>query len=173
MNYLNITHCDQLNGVGNRVVLWVAGCGHACKGCQNAYSWDCSAGVEFDEKAKAELFADLGEDWCDGITYSGGDPMFFDNRDTVMALAAEIREKFPDKTQWLYTGYTWDEIINDPTMCDIVKYVDVVCDGPYVESLRDIDRHWVGSSNQNVIDVKRRLEIVSCIANARDANAVK
>ena len=172
MNYLNITHVDQLNGPGNRVVLWVSGCSHGCKGCQNAFSWSSSAGIPFDQAAKDELFADLSTDWCSGITYSGGDPMFVDNREEIIALAKEIRYKFPSKTQWLYTGYTWAQLLNDPVMCGIVKYVDVICDGEYVEALKDIDKHWVGSSNQNVIDVKKRLEKVaslySCIHDEED-----
>lgn len=165
MNYLNITHCDQVNGEGNRVVLWVSGCSHHCKNCQNSYSWNSSEGVEFDQKAKDEIFSDLETDWCSGITYSGGDPMFFDNRETIINLAKEIRERFPDKTQWLYTGYQWGEILNDPTMTDILKYVDVVCDGEYVEELKDIEKHWVGSSNQNVIDVKKRISQVANIVD--------
>lgn len=161
MNYLSITHCDQLNGMGNRTVLWVAGCSHHCKNCQNQFSWDPCAGVEFDEKAKEELFADLTEDWCSGVTFSGGDPLYEGNRSTIIELAKEIKMKFPSKSIWLYTGSKWSEIIADPTMSLILKYVDVICDGEYVEELRDIDKHWVGSSNQEVIDVKRRLDQVS------------
>ena len=89
--------------------------------------------------------------------------MFFDNRETIIDLAKEIRERFPEKTQWLYTGYQWGEILNDPTMSDILKYVDVVCDGEYIEELRDIEKHWVGSSNQNVIDVKKRIQQIANI----------
>ncbi len=161
MNYLNITHCDQVNGDGNRVVLWLSGCSHRCKNCQNPFSWDSSAGVEFDDAAKREIFDDLSTDWCAGITYSGGDPLFFDNREGVISLAKEVRERYPDKTQWLYTGYQWGEVVNDPTMSEIVRYVDVICDGEFIEGLRDIDKHWVGSSNQNVIDVKGRLRRIS------------
>lgn len=165
MNYLNITHCDQVNGEGNRVVLWTAGCSHHCHNCQNAFSWNPEAGVPFDDKAKEELFNDLAQDWCAGITYSGGDPMYCGNRSTIIALAKEIREKFPTKTQWLYTGYCWNDLLADDSMVEIIKYVDVICDGPYVESLRDVELHWVGSSNQHVIDVKERLAKVSNIAN--------
>ena len=161
MNILQITHCDQVNGEGNRVVLWVAGCSHHCKGCQNAYSNDPSIGVKFNESIKEELFNDLKENWCAGITFSGGDPLFIDNRKEIIALAKEIKEKFPTKTIWLYTGYTWAEIIDDCTMSDILKYIDILCDGVYIEELRDVDLHWVGSKNQNVIDVKRRIEQVS------------
>ena len=157
MNYLDITHCDQVNGDGNRTVLWVAGCSHHCKNCRSAFSWDCNAGIKFDDEAKAEFFRDLSKDWCAGVTYSGGDPLYERNRAEVIALAKETRKRFPNKTQWLYTGYTWDEIIADGSMKEIVKYVDVICDGEYNDELRDADLHWVGSSNQNVIYVKKRL----------------
>lgn len=164
MNYLQISHCNQVNGDGNRVVLWVAGCSHHCKGCQNAYSWDPCIGVKFDDAAKEELFRDLATDWCAGLTFSGGDPLFEGNRATVIALAREAKERFPDKSIWLYTGYQWGEIIDDPTMAEIIKHVDVICDGEYIEELRDIDKHWVGSSNQNVINVEERLKRVAQLA---------
>ena len=166
MNYLTITHCDQLNGEGNRVVLWTAGCRHHCKNCQNQHSWDPDAGISFDDTAKDEIFKDLSEDWCSGITYSGGDPMHEKNREAIITLAKEIRAKFPAKTQWLYTGYTWAEVLSDPSMSPILRYIDVICDGKYIEELRDIDKHWVGSSNQNVIDVKERISQVMDILNS-------
>ena len=163
MNFLQITHCDQLNGNGNRVVLWVAGCSHHCKGCQNAYSQDPKLGVKFDDAAKEEIFKDLKEEWCAGITFSGGDPLFIGNRKQIIELAKEIKEKFPSKSIWCYTGYSWSEIIADQSMSEILKYIDVLCDGEYVEELRDIDLCWVGSKNQNVIDVKKRIEQVSSL----------
>ena len=158
MNYLSITHCDQVNGDGNRVVLWVSGCSHHCKNCQNSYSWDPSIGLKFDQKAKLEIFADLSTDWCSGITYSGGDPLFENNISTIISLAKEIRETFPTKTQWLYTGYTYDQVLNDSRMSPILNYIDILCDGEYVQELRDINKHWVGSSNQEVINVKERIK---------------
>lgn len=161
MNILQITHCDQLNGDGNRVVLWVSGCSHCCKGCQNAYSQDPMLGVKFDGKAKEEIFKDLKTDWCAGITFSGGDPLFINNRKEIISLAKEIKEKFPTKTIWLYTGYKWEEILIDESMSEILKYIDILCDGEYIEELRDVELHWVGSKNQNVIDVKKRIEQVS------------
>jgi anaerobic ribonucleoside-triphosphate reductase activating protein len=161
MNILQITHCDQLNGDGNRVVLWVSGCSHCCKGCQNAYSQDPTLGVKFDDKAKEEIFKDLETDWCAGITFSGGDPLFINNRKEIISLAKEIKEKFPTKTIWLYTGYKWEEILIDESMSEILKYIDILCDGEYIEELRDVELHWVGSKNQNVIDVKKRIEQVS------------
>lgn len=117
--------------------------------------------MKFDDAAKEELFRDLATDWCAGLTFSGGDPLFEGNRATVIALAREAKERFPDKSIWLYTGYQWGEIVDDPTMAEIIKHVDVICDGEYIEELRDIDKHWVGSSNQNVINVEERLKRVA------------
>ena len=110
MRYHNITKDDMLNGDGLRVVLWVAGCGHACPGCHNPITWDAEGGLLFDQAAKAELFTELGKDYISGITFSGGDPLFPGNREEISELCREIRQKFPDKTIWLYTGYRWEEI---------------------------------------------------------------
>ena len=161
MNILQISKCNQLNGPGLRVVLWVAGCSHHCDCCQNEYSWDSNCGVKFDEDAKKEIFSELDNDWCNGITYSGGDPLFKQNRKEIIELAKEIREKYPNKTQWLYTGYCWKDIVDDESMIEILKYVDVICDGRYEKSLRNVDLKWVGSSNQHIIDVKKRISIIS------------
>jgi len=164
MNILQVTKCDQLNGAGLRVVLWVAGCSHHCEGCQNQYSWNPSSGVPFDGNVKKEIFNELGNDWCSGITYSGGDPLFSENRKEIINLAKEIHEKFPNKTQWLYTGYYWNDIVNDESMIDILKYVDVICDGKYEKALRDVNLEWVGSKNQHVIDVKKRIKTISTLS---------
>ena len=110
MQYHNIAKDDMLNGDGLRVVLWVAGCGHACPGCHNPITWDAEGGLLFDQAAKAELFTELGKDYISGITFSGGDPLFPGNREEISELCREIRQKFPDKTIWLYTGYRWEEI---------------------------------------------------------------
>jgi len=166
MNYLDIKHCDMVNGQGLRTVIWVSGCNRNCPGCFSPYTHDVNAGVKFDEKAKKELFSDSNEDWCSGITLLGGEPLHENNRAEIIGLAREYKEKFPSKTIWLYTGYCWSEILADETMADIIKYVDVICDGPFVESLKDPELKWVGSSNQHVIDVKQRLRQISSIANS-------
>ena len=92
MRYHNITKDDMLNGDGLRVVLWVAGCGHHCKGCQNPITWDPNGGIPFDDAAKAEIFEQLDKDYISGITFSGGDPLYEANRADVTALAKEIKE---------------------------------------------------------------------------------
>ena len=94
MRYHNITKDDMLNGDGLRVVLWVAGCEHCCKGCQNPMTWDPDGGLLFDDAAKAEIFDQLDKPYIEGITFSGGDPLHCANRDGVKALAREIKEKY-------------------------------------------------------------------------------
>ena len=153
MNYHNITVDDMLNGDGLRTVLWVSGCDHRCRGCQNPQTWPETSGIPFDEDAKAELFEALSRDYMNGVTFSGGDPLFCRNRDTVGALIEEIHEKLPEKTIWLYTGSLFEEIKSLP----FIPMIDVIVAGPYIESLRDTQLHWKGSKNQRVIDVKKSL----------------
>ena len=154
MNYHNITVDDMLNGDGLRTVLWVSGCDHRCPGCQNPQTWPEKSGIPFDEAAKAELFEALSRDYMTGITFSGGDPLYCSNIETIGALIAEIREKLPEKTIWLYTGSLFEDIRSLP----FVPMIDVIVDGPYIQALRDVQLHWKGSKNQRVIDVKRTLK---------------
>lgn len=150
MNYLAITKDDMINGEGLRVVLWVAGCGHKCQNCQNPHSWNENSGVSFTEETKQELFKELEKDYISGITFSGGDPLYINNRETVTRLCKEIKGKFPNKNIWLYTGYVYGEVQD----LEIMKYIDVLIDGPYIESKRDIELEWRGSSNQRIIRIK-------------------
>lgn len=163
MHYLNISHSNMVNGEGLRTVIWVAGCDRNCPGCFSPYTHDPNAGIMFDEKAKEELFSDSSKDWCSGITFVGGDPLYCGNRAEVISLAKEHKEKFPDKTIWVYTGFCWSEIVDDESMRDIIRYSDVICDGPFVESLKDPSLQWVGSSNQHVIDVKKRIAQITSL----------
>lgn len=153
MRYHNITTDDMLNGDGLRVVLWLAGCSHCCRGCQNPLTWDPDGGLLFDEAARQEIFEQLEKDYISGITFSGGDPLHSANRMDVRCLMAEIRERYPDKTIWLYTGDRWEDILHYPAM----KYIDVVVDGEFHEAEKDVKLLWKGSANQRVIDVKRTL----------------
>ena len=163
MRYHNITKEDMLNGDGLRTVLWLAGCSHACPGCQNPVTWDVKGGLPFDEAAKEELFEALVRrllrfrPYFDrsggGVTFSGGDPLHWQNRKETGNLIEEIHKKFPEKTIWLYTGFLWEDIKDLP----FLKYVDVLVDGPFVEAEKDVTLHWKGSANQRVIDVKKSL----------------
>lgn len=153
MRYHNITKDDMLNGDGLRVVLWVSGCDHKCKGCQNPITWDPKCGVLFDESAREEIFSELAKDYNSGITFSGGDPLYKANVSEVTAFAKEIKEKFPHKNIWLYTGFKWEEICN----MEIVSYLDVLVDGRFEIDKKDNQLHWRGSANQRVIDVPETL----------------
>ena len=154
MNYHNITKDDMLNGDGLRVVLWVSGCNHYCRDCQNPITWDPTGGILFDEAAKAEVFAELDKDYVSGITYSGGDPLHPANRREIASLIREIRVKYPHKTQWLYTGFLWEEVRG----WDGVDQLDVVVDGRFLTEEKENQLFWRGSPNQRVIDVRKTLE---------------
>ena len=145
----------MLNGDGLRVVLWVAGCSHCCKECQNPITWDPEGGIAFDEAAKQEIFEQLEKPYISGITFSGGDLLHAANRYDVRNLMAEIKEKFPDKTIWLYTGDLWENIMHYA----IMQYVDVLVDGEFEIDKKDNKLLWKGSSNQRVIDVQKSLKL--------------
>lgn len=170
MKYHNITYPDMNNGDGLRVCLWLSGCSHHCKGCQNPQTWDINSGIIFDEAAKEELFKELEKDYISGITFTGGDPLHKNNIKEVLTLINEIKDKYPEKTIWLYTGYSWDEIwfpygeiVTNHSQARFTRYitiekVDVLIEGKYKEELRDITLKWRGSSNQRVINVQESIK---------------
>lgn len=154
MNYHNITHDDMNNGTGLRVVLWLAGCSHHCENCQNPITWNPNGGIPFDEKAKRELFYYLDKDYISGITFSGGDPLNQNNIFEVDNLIKDIKYKYGDnKSIWIYTGYTWEEILYNKFLLHTISLADVLVDGKFVELLKDSKYHWAGSTNQRVIDI--------------------
>jgi len=168
MNYLGIDKSSISNGPGVRVVLWVAGCTCRCKGCQNPESWDFNAGKLFDEDAKQELFAALDKQYIHGITLSGGHPLEYESLPAIYDLTKEIKEKYPNKDIWLYTGYAlsindfdksvdigWD---NSLLRNHILTMCDVVVDGSYIEEQRDITLKFRGSKNQRLIDVRETMK---------------
>ena len=168
LNYHKIEKTSIANGTGIRVVLWVSGCRLHCYNCQNPQTWPFDSGKLFDEDAKNELFEALNKSYVQGITFSGGHPLEYENLPNVYSLIKEIKEKFPQKDIWLYTGYTLaiDDFDNTVDICwdnsllrnHILAMCDVVVDGTYIEELKDITLKWRGSSNQKVIDVKESIK---------------
>ena len=154
MNYLKITKDDLLNGEGVRVTLWVSGCNHHCKNCHNPETWNDREGQLFDSKAIEEISNELLKPYVAGLTLTGGDPLYPKNRETIGDLIKEVKRKFPNKNIWLWTGYKWNEIKD----LSFIKYIDVLVDGEFVQNLYSPNLMWRGSSNQNVIDVKKSLE---------------
>lgn len=176
INYHNITHDDMNNGNGLRVVLWLSGCSHHCYNCQNPQTWNPGSGIPFDKSAKQEIFTELSKDYISGITFSGGDPLHENNLDEVLKLVQEIRNSYPDKSIWLYTGFEWDDIMcsfaglqADNIVLDekntetwekrrkIISLCDVLVDGKYIDEQKDLTLKWCGSKNQHVINVKQSL----------------
>lgn len=158
MNYLDITYPDINNGLGLRVTLWLSGCSHHCDGCHNPQTWDETNGYKFDDEAKQYLFHVLNHPYIRGVTFSGGDPLFESNREEVLKLILELKEKYPDKDIWLYTGYTYEEITEDESMYKILKHLDVLIEGVFVLKLRDITLPFKGSPNQRIINVTKSLQ---------------
>lgn len=160
MNYHDIKKCDMLNGDGIRVSLWISGCEHHCNQCQNPQTWDINSGIPFDKLAEDELFEALSKEYVSGITLSGGDPLHENHLEDVLNIVNKIRISFGyDKTIWLYSGYTWNEVWEQENKLrkEIVGKCDVFVDGRYEEELRNATLKWCGSTNQRVIDVKESL----------------
>jgi len=153
IRFHNISTCDVNNGEGFRVTLWVAGCSHHCKGCQNEQTWDFCGGRPFTEADKEYLFSELDKSYIQGLTLSGGDPL--DTFDDVLALTREIRSAYPTKDIWLYTGYTIEQI-ESGHMAEILPLLDVVVDGRYIESERGGRPPLLGSRNQRIIRLKKK-----------------
>ncbi len=165
MNYGRIYYCDIANGIGCRTALFVSGCTHHCKGCFNEETWDFSYGEPFTEDQEKEIIESLKPEYIDGLTVLGGEPMEVSNQKALRPFLEKVKTECPDKTVWIYSGYTWDEL-NDPEnrRCHsddtavILGLIDVLVDGRFVEELKDITLNFRGSSNQRIIDVKASLE---------------
>lgn len=162
MNIENITYPDVNNGLGCRVTLWVSGCVHHCNGCHNHQTWDFNHGIRFDGEQKQKLFDVLNLSYIKGITLSGGDPLC--SYDDCLKLVKEIKEHFPIKDIWLYTGYTLDEIYK-VNKSDILQYIDVLVDGKF--DITQLDRGLVfrGSRNQIIWEKDENGEFVKSKLN--------
>lgn len=150
MNYCGIYKSDSCNGEGWRTVLFVSGCNHNCKNCQNPKTWDKNYGKEFTDEALNILIEQLQKPYIDGLTLSGGDPLFPDNKEEILRICKTIKTILPEKTIWLYTGYKYEEIKD----LEIMNYIDVLVDGPFIEEQKDLTLAFRGSKNQRIIDVK-------------------
>lgn len=127
----------------------MSGCARNCPGCFNQEAQNPDFGKPFDDKAKQKIFKELKHGWCRGMSFLGGEPLskLSDNRKTIIELAKEVKEKFPTKDIWIWSGYTLEEIQADDSMKDILKYVDVLVDGPFIEEQKDLSIPFRGSKN--------------------------
>lgn len=164
MNYAAIKNCDIANGPGVRVSLFVSGCRHHCKDCFNPETWDFACGEPFDEAVMDKLLALLAPGYIRGITYLGGEPFEPENQPGLLELSRRIRAAYPEKSIWSFTGYLFDRDILAKKLGpwevtqELLSYLDVLVDGPFVASLKNLNLRFRGSSNQRLIDVPASLK---------------
>lgn len=160
MNYSGIIKTDFANGPGVRVTLFVSGCTLGCQGCHSPELHDFNHGAPFDDAAKEMVISAMNKYWIGGITITGGHPLEEQNIGAVYDLIKEVRERFPEKTVWLYTGLMlYPELFHDDhgVLSEVIRMCDIIVDGPYIETLRDTTLAFRGSNNQRIIDVKRTM----------------
>ena len=163
MNYGRINPNDIANGTGVRVTLFVSGCTHHCKGCFNPETWDFNYGSAFTEETEEKILALLEPSYINGLTLLGGEPMELQNQRSLLPLLKKVKEKFPQKDIWCYSGYLFDEdILQGRAHCEVtdelLSFIDVLVDGEFVEEKKNIMLKFRGSENQRIIDVKKSLE---------------
>ena len=161
MNYAKINKCDIANGEGIRVSLFVSGCRNRCKGCFQPETWDFNYGKAFDDDAMNILISSAENPSVRGLTVLGGEPLEPENQPDVLWILRTFKEKYPEKTVWLYTGNLYEELTGAygehrtflPITAEILSYVDVLVDGRYVEEEKSLGLRFRGSKNQRVIDM--------------------
>lgn len=163
MYYADIKEFDIANGPGIRVSLFVSGCPHHCKNCFNKEAWDYQYGRLFTDKEIERILMLLEPDYIEGLTLLGGEPMWLDNQKGLLPLLQKVKEKYPSKTIWCYSGYMFDkeileEMYQESVTQEFLSYIDVLVDGRFVETLAHKGLIFRGSSNQRVIDVQKSLK---------------
>ena len=163
MNYAKINKNDIANGSGVRVTLFVSGCTHHCKGCFNQEAWDFDFGEPFTAETEAELLEALSPSYIKGLTLLGGEPMEPQNQRVLVGFLEKVKQQFPNKSIWCYSGYTFEELTGKSrARCEVtdrmLALIDVLVDGEFVEELKDISLRFKGSSNQRLIDLKATLD---------------
>lgn len=164
MYYADIKKADVANGLGVRVSVFVSGCTHHCKGCFNYQAWDFNYGKEFTQKEIEQIIKELDHPYVSGLTLLGGEPLEHVNQQGLLPLVKQVKEKFPEKNIWCYSGYTFEKDIIDnmyqnwEETPELLSYIDVLVDGKFEEEKKDIKLRFRGSSNQRIIDVKKSLK---------------
>ena len=164
MNYADIKRVDVANGEGVRVSLFVSGCNHHCKGCFNECAWDFNYGNKFTDKNIDEVINYLDHDHIEGLSLLGGEPLEYINQEGILLLVKRVKERFPNKNIWCYTGFDFEKDVvekmskNNETTKELLNYIDVMVDGKFEEDKKNLKLKFRGSSNQRIIDVKESLK---------------
>ena len=152
LSVINIIEDTMVDGPGFRTAIYAAGCKHQCKGCHNPQSWDFNAGHMM---STSQIMRIIKQDPFANVSFSGGDPMY--QPDGFTELAQAIRQQ-TNKTIWCWTGFSYEMLLRMPKQRRLIELIDVLVDGPYIESQRDTDLLFRGSRNQRLIDVKASLK---------------
>ena len=169
MNYADIKKVDVANGEGVRVSLFVSGCNHHCKGCFNPEAWDFCYGKEFTESEEEKVINYMNHDYVEGLSLLGGEPLEPKNQEGLLPLVKKVKEKFPNKNIWCYTGFDFERDVigtmakNSETTRELLKYLDVVVDGKFEEENKDLKLQFRGSSNQRIINVPKTMKYGSIV----------
>lgn len=159
MKYSGIKVASIENGIGCRTSFFVSGCRHHCKGCFNALTWDFNNGADYTEEVEQQILDTLKQRYVTGLTILGGEPLEPENQPYVRRLVEKVRKQYPNKTVWIYTGFTWEELFDSDSraytehILPILKMIEVLVDGRFEYKLKDLSLKFRGSSNQRVIDV--------------------
>lgn len=159
MNYLSYNKCDTANGEGVRCSLFVSGCKMQCVGCWNKESWKFNAGTQYTQEFEDGIIEDLRSSYISGISLLGGNPTEGRNAQTLIELCQRIRTECPDKTIWIWSGHTFEELISNTTQKELISLCDVLIDDRFIKELHFKALKWRGSSNQRVIDIQKSLDV--------------
>lgn len=161
MNYCNIKNCDIADGTGVRVTLFVSGCTNHCEGCFQPETWDFDYGQPFTSETEKELLELISPSYIDGLTLLGGDPFEPSNQRGLIRFLHRVKEAYPNKNIWAYTGYTYEQLKTEGfrSRCEVtdemLSLIDILVDGPFVEELKDISLSFRGSRNQRILDLRQ------------------
>ena len=164
MNYADIKKADIANGTGVRVSVFVSGCTHHCKNCFNQEAWDFNYGKEFTQKERDKVISELNHSYIEGLSLLGGEPLEHKNQQGLLPLLRQVKQKFPDKNIWCYSGYKFEDDImgkmnkNGEETPELLSYIDVLVDGKFEEDKKDIALRFRGSSNQRILDAKKSVK---------------
>lgn len=161
MNYASIKACDVANGTGVRVSLFVSGCNHHCEGCFNSEAWDFNYGERFDDEKMAQIIDNLAPDYISGLSLLGGEPLDPKNQAEVLKIVKKVKAVYPNKTIWCYSGFTFEELLEMKKECvileELLENIDILVEGRFVLSLKQLGLKFRGSSNQRILDVSKSL----------------
>ena len=153
MYYSAIKKWDVADGPGVRVTIFVSGCTNRCPGCFQPETWDFHYGRPYTRDTEEEILKALEPDYIQGLTLLGGEPMEPENQPALLELVEAVKKRFPAKDIWCYTGFEYDRIRHRAPYSQLLEYIDVLVDGPYIEALRDPSLRFRGSSNQRIIEL--------------------